>query len=210
MRLDPQAPADQPQVVLLTYTGGAHCCTIPEVFELTGGRWRDIVVGKVNGDLGVGEPKRLADGWAFILPDIAFDYEFQAHAFSVLPTQVLRVEQSKLVNDATSAAAKAILVPEIAQDRDACAQHANPSCAAYAALAGRTGHYTQAMAFVRAHYDTASNEYPHQRCGDQVLYQDCPKGVEKPVKDFPEALDLFLHDSGYAPGTVRLSNAPGL
>lgn len=81
----------QPDVVLDLYSGGAHCCTIVQIFSLDPG-----TMSYVETETNFGDPlTRIVDlrhngRLEFLTGDDAFAYEFTDYAGSGLPIQILR------------------------------------------------------------------------------------------------------------------------
>src|SRR3954466_13238405 len=73
-----------PEVLVDTYTGGAHCCIVTPIFRWTGSGYRKLTgffgnVGYSLDDLdGDGRPE-------FVSADDSFAYAFTAYAFSAFP-----------------------------------------------------------------------------------------------------------------------------
>lgn len=78
----------EPEVVLSLYWGGAHCCTIAQVFSLDGNGYR--VAERNFGNPGFKLDDVDADGATeAITGDDRFAYRYASYAFSLLPVQVL-------------------------------------------------------------------------------------------------------------------------
>src|SRR3984885_14611862 len=82
---------DQPDVVLDLYSGGAHCCTIVQVFSLDPGTMTYVETETNFGDPGARIVDLRHNGrYEFLTADDAFAYEFTDYAGSGLPIQILR------------------------------------------------------------------------------------------------------------------------
>lgn len=81
----------QPDVVLDLYSGGAHCCTIVQVFSLDPGTMTYVETETNFGDPGARIVDLRHNGrYEFLTADDAFAYEFTDYAGSGLPIQILR------------------------------------------------------------------------------------------------------------------------
>jgi hypothetical protein len=81
----------EPEVVYSAYSGGAHCCSIAQVYRLDAGATTYSAIARNFGDPGF----IVAEGNAghpaiWITRDDAFAYRFTAYAFSGLPVQILQ------------------------------------------------------------------------------------------------------------------------
>jgi hypothetical protein len=80
----------QPDVVLDLFSGGAHCCTIEQVFSFDPGTTTYIKTERNFGDAGARIVDLRHDGrLEFLTADDAFAYAFTDYAASGLPIQVL-------------------------------------------------------------------------------------------------------------------------
>ncbi|MEA2444238.1 MAG: hypothetical protein QOJ12_1530 [Thermoleophilales bacterium] len=93
----------EPEVIYSAFTGGAHCCSIAEVFQLSGDAAHYTTVDRNFGDPGFGVQDLNRDGRPEIVTaDDAFAYTFSAYAFSGLPLSVLQYDHGSFT-DVTSA-----------------------------------------------------------------------------------------------------------
>jgi hypothetical protein len=80
----------QPNVVLDLYTGGAHCCSIEQVFTFDPGSRTYAMAERNFGDPGARIEDLNHDGhFEFVTADDAFAYTFTDFAASGLPLQIL-------------------------------------------------------------------------------------------------------------------------
>jgi hypothetical protein len=82
-------------VVLNLYSGGAHCCSITQVFSYGSGSY--LVAQRDFGDPGA-RLERLNGDWAFVSADDRFAYEFTSFAFSGLPLAIWRFRDGRFVD----------------------------------------------------------------------------------------------------------------
>jgi hypothetical protein len=84
----------EPEVVYSAYTGGAHCCSVAQFFELASDGQRYTTAERVFGDPGFGIRDLNHDGRPEIVSaDDTFAYRFTSYAFSGLPMLVLRYDR---------------------------------------------------------------------------------------------------------------------
>jgi len=80
-----------PDVILDLYSGGAHCCSIVQIyrFDAQGGTY--TIIQRDFGDPGA-SLERLAGSYVFVSADDRFAYTFAAFAFSGLPLAIWRLD----------------------------------------------------------------------------------------------------------------------
>jgi hypothetical protein len=89
----------EPDVVLELNTGGAHCCTVLQVFNLDPGVQAYRLIEKDFGDPGAALVDVAGDGrLEFESADDRFAYAFASYAFSGLPLQIWRLDAGRLVD----------------------------------------------------------------------------------------------------------------
>lgn len=96
LRLDAQSP--RPSVVLASYTGGAHCCTLTTIAtQAAGGSWR-VVDGPMLDGGGFAFEDIDGDGLAELVSvDNSFLYAFASYAESTAPLRIHRIVDGGLV-----------------------------------------------------------------------------------------------------------------
>jgi hypothetical protein len=93
----------EPEVVYSAYTGGAHCCSIAQVYRLNANVTGYTAIELNFGDPGFDVQDLGGDGkQEFVSRDDAFAYRFTAYAFSGLPVLIMRYTGTSFV-DVTSA-----------------------------------------------------------------------------------------------------------
>lgn len=98
----------QPNVIVELYTGGAHCCTILQLFTYDPGVMTYRVTERDFGDPGARVADVAGDGRLELeSADDRFAYEFAPFAFSGLPVQIWSLRGGRLV-DTTRSFPKAI------------------------------------------------------------------------------------------------------
>jgi hypothetical protein len=89
----------QPDVVLDLYSGGAHCCSIEQIFSFDPGTMTYAETQRDFGDPG----ERIVDlshngRYEFLTADDSFAYEFTDFAASGLPIEILKFSDRRFVN----------------------------------------------------------------------------------------------------------------
>ncbi len=92
-------PGGQPDVVLDLYSGGAHCCSIEQIFSFDPGTMTYVETQHNFGDPG----ERIVDlahngRYEFATADDSFAYEFTDFAASGLPIEILTFSNGHFVN----------------------------------------------------------------------------------------------------------------
>jgi hypothetical protein len=86
-----------PDVILDLYSGGAHCCTILQVYRFEARSGGYAILQRDFGDPGA-RLERLDGGYEFVSADDRFAYAFAAFAFSGLPLQIWSLHPSGFVD----------------------------------------------------------------------------------------------------------------
>lgn len=190
-RVDAKVKA--PAVLLESFTGGAHCCSVIDVAVPEGKSYRVVrlthrgVDGKPSDmfDAALDEfPIDLSgDGIAdFVLTDDAFLYRFSSYAGSMPPPLVLNIRAGRTVDVSKAPGLRPLVLMQMAEARAYCTAPAsldserNGACAGYVADAARAGQFAAAWRVMLAHYDRDST------------WNRAP---------FPADLKAFLRERGY-------------
>lgn len=164
----------RPAVLLQSFTGGAHCCSVIDVAVPEGAAYRVVRLTHrgVNGkpsqmfDAVLDEfPIDLSgDGIAdFVLTDDAFLYRFSSYAGSVPPPLVLNIVGGRTVDVSKAPGLRPLFATKMAEARAYCTAPAsdgnerNGACAGYVADAARIGQFDTAWKVMLAHYDRRSS-----------------------------------------------------
>ena len=197
MDLDSDGTAE---VVVQTFTGGAHCCLAITTYTWQAEQFTPIYFGYLDG--GGGEFKDLdGDGrMEFVTLDNAFFYRFSSYAGSYPPSVILTYDQGEYRDTTTqftsyledTAAGMRFTVedPEFAERGDK-----NGVLAGYVAQSIRRGDYRAAWLFMLSHYDRADDWGLYTYSDDGEATQTYP--------DFPTALYAFLQELGYLDASGR-------
>lgn len=198
--LDPANPIKQ--VLLATYSGGAHCCTGRTVIELVDGHWKVLEL-PAGGEQDAAEfPKdENKDGVPdFVLSDDRFAYAFACFACSWMPPRIFDVKDGALIELSASRRFDRIYEEDMATAKAECLKpeeggSPNGYCAGYAADAARLGQFLSAWPTVLAHYQKNDDwDYP-EGCKNDA--PKCARKDEVHFKFYPEALARFLFRTGY-------------
>jgi hypothetical protein len=181
-----------PEVIVSTYSGGAHCCTNFIIYGWKQTQSITTQTGPLNS--GGGEFKDLnGDGkQAFLSVDNAFLYAFDSYAGSFPPTRIYQYKAGKLVN--VTRQYPKVLRAHAWQMYQALQQNTKESASMNGVLAGYVaqkillGEYEQGWKLMLANYDRQSE------WGLEIYKDD--KAVGK-YPDFPTALKAFLISTGY-------------
>ena len=189
-----------PEVVVQTFTGGAHCCQAYTTYTWQDEQFKPTYFGYLDG--GGGEFIDLnSDGlMEFVTLDNAFFYSFSSYAGSYPPSVILTYDNGEYrdtttqftnyLEDMAAGMRFTIEDPEFADRGDK-----NGVLAGYVAQSIRLGQYREAWQYMLAHYD---------RTDDWGLQTYDDNGeVAQQYADFPTALYAFLKDLGYLDASGR-------
>ncbi len=181
-----------PEVIVSTYTGGAHCCTEYTIHGWQQNKFTTTETGPL--DSGGGQFKDL-DGngtLEFLSVDNAFLYAFESYAGSFPPTRIYQYKAGKLVN-ATRQYPKVLrshawdmyqAIQQSQKENDSL----NGVLAGYVAQKILLGEYQQGWDLMLARHDRKSNWGLEIYKGDKVVGK---------YPNFPAALKAFLINTGY-------------
>jgi hypothetical protein len=180
----------EPDVVLSLFTGGAHCCSVAQVFVYDPGTQTYRMAQRNFGDPGFRIESLAGDGTKqFVTANDAFAYRFTDFAASGLPVQVLQLNGTTF-SDATNSY-PALVRKDAAQWLTAYKRMARSGytdsvgvIAAWAADEGTLGRGAQALTYVKA-----------QARAGHLNTTLAP--VEKGGMAFVTRLQAFLKKQGY-------------
>lgn len=184
-----------PEVVVNTFTGGAHCCTNNIVYHWQEDQFNKIDLGFRDG--GGGEFKDLdQDGnMEFVTFDNAFLYRFSSYVASFPPTMILTFRNSNFENVTTE-------YPDYLRETldemyqryrevsDSEYPEVNGILAGYVAQKILLDEYEEGWEFMLNHYDQNSDNWGLD------IYDDNGELIGS-YPDFPTALKAFLIKQGY-------------
>lgn len=194
-RLDPADPVAQ--VLVSTFSGGAHCCVSLQVLESREGGWRTYDLGEWDGDRPSLPQDLDGDGrLEFRFRDQAFLYAFAPYADSWAPSVIRRLVDGRVEDMSGAEAFRPVYVSDAAGARAACLDRSNGACAAYVAASARAGRLDAAWSEMLTAYDQESDWTLPRACRVRTAAV-CPQGAELTFATFPEALQWFLGENGY-------------
>ncbi len=194
--LDAKSPV--PQVLVSLFSGGAHCCSLVTVLERRDGQWRSYDLGSWDGDTPAMPQDLDGDGVKeFRFADQAFLYAFASYAESWAPPVIQKIVGGRVQDVSRAATYRPIYEQAAANSRSACLEKSNGACAAYVASAARAGRLDVAWTEMLNAYDQVSDWQLPTACRVRTS-GSCPTGAEMTFSTFPEALQWFLGEHGYA------------
>ncbi len=202
------ATSPRPQVMVSAYTGGAHCCSLTSIFDLSpDGRWQHLELGSTDGD---GEPDVVdiaGNGQQEILTsDQSFLYAFASHAGSEAPVVISRYHDGVLENVTRDPAYRGYLAKDLSDRRHSWIRSGrfepNGFLAYEVATMANLGRFPEGWRDMLAHaQSTKESGFGLSAC-DLKPPAEKQNGHECSVKEkellpFPQALSIFLMRSGY-------------
>lgn len=204
-RLDRARPG--PQILLLRWTLGAHCCYVATLLTPEGDHWRVEDLDEWDdGNLwpttfNPGEWPRDRDGDGtpeLLVPDERFRYVFEAYVASIAPLRLQQIHKGQMIDVSDRRAFRPLFEATLPLLKENCdGKGTNGYCAAYVATASRLGQRRQAWAWMLKRRDSHiawSEEDCRNLVADQAL---CPRIVAADQDSFPLALEAFLEQTGY-------------
>ncbi|MBS1086460.1 superinfection immunity protein [Gluconobacter sphaericus] len=208
--LDASSPF--PQVMVSAYTGGAHCCSLTSIFDLSpdgssGRSWQHLELGAMDGD---GEPDVVdvaGNGQQEILTsDQSFLYAFASHAGSEAPVVIARYHDGVLKNVTRDPAYRDYLTKDLADRRRNWIKSGrfepNGFLAYEVATMANMDRFEKGWRDMLAHaQSTKESGFGLSAC-DLKPTSKKQNGhacsvKEKELLPFPQALSLFLVRAGY-------------
>jgi hypothetical protein len=196
-RIDPDS--DEAQVLLTSYTGGAHCCVHIQLLDRIGGAWRKVDVGTFDGEPFETFPTDVdGDGVADIVRyDDRFAYVFGCYACSWMPPRIFNVRSGKTLDVSAEPRYRALFEKDYRGAKAECLKHSNPGCAGLVADGVRLGRADEAWKIALANIDR-KDDWTLPGCKVKAGRDGgCPKGKDYTAADFRPALTRFLAQNGY-------------
>jgi hypothetical protein len=188
---------DTPEVVLESYTGGAHCCTeILVITKTAEGRWETIELGLFNGAGSYVEDADNDGVYEIVTIDNAFLYAFGCYACSAAPLQILAVKDGEVrdVSFEPRYSRRHRKHLALIEDRlEPSGPVENGILAGWVAQKAILGKGAEAWAEMLLRYDR-QEIWGLEFCRDGAAV--CPE-AERILRPFPEVLREFLHELGY-------------
>ncbi|MDP3870411.1 DnaJ domain-containing protein [Phenylobacterium sp.] len=201
-----------PEVIVTTFSGGAHCCVTIRVLDYIDGAWKTIQVAVQDGsEIGTFPTDRDGNGRPeFELLDGSFLYAFTAYAMSWAPPLYSELHNGELQDVSGGKGFRKQYERYMSQAQAECAKRENGACAAFVAAASRVGKSDWAWPIMLASYDPQSDWSNPTGCRLPIGQGTCPTGSEVTFPTYPEALRAFLGAQGYmSPMYVAPANAAG-
>lgn len=204
------AHGDGDQVLFLTYSGGAHCCTEVTLIERTRGGWRKKDLGTWDGKPLSAFPTDVdGDGVVdLVFSDQRFAYRFTDYADSFMPPRIFNVVGGKTAEVSNDARFAHFYETDFDKAKTGCLAHNNGACAAYVAIGARLGRRDEAWADLLQAYDQSSTWTLPSACSGPLQKNTCPLSEVIAFKTFPAALAWFLVDAGYPSWTAGQAASP--
>ena len=181
-----------PEVVVRTYSGGAHCCTSFQIYSWQNERFINTEIDFLDGS--GGEFKDLDGNGTveFLTSDNAFLYQFSSYAGSFPPSLILNYDNGIFVNVTeqypSELKSRAWRMYQAFLERNQENYEINGILAGYVAQKILLGEYQQGWNFMLTHYD------PTSAWGLEIYHGDREVGKHP---NFPTALQAFLIEHGY-------------
>lgn len=181
-----------PEVIVETYSGGAHCCTEHTVYTWRGNTFTSAKLGPSDGNGGAFKDLNGDGRMEFVTYDNSFLYTFDAYAGSFPPSVILSYRNGNF-EDVTRQYPQYLrgiawqMYQTIEQNGAG-----NGVLAGYVAQKILLGEFEQGWQFMLARYDRNSD------WGFEIY--DRNSNVIGRHPDFPNALRAFLIDTGYLNG----------
>jgi hypothetical protein len=182
-----------PEVIVQTFTGGAHCCLAYTTYSWDGSGFEAIPFAPLDGGGGAFQDLNGDGQIEFVTFDNAFFYAFSSYAGSFPPNVILSFQDGQYVDttaqfgDYLRSTARQMYTAH--RERAGGSIDLNGLLAGYVAQKIRLGEYQEGWNYMLAHYD---------RDDDWGLTAyDQAGNVASEFKDFPAALRSFLTELGY-------------
>ncbi|GAB4458302.1 MAG: hypothetical protein OHK0037_01950 [Elainellaceae cyanobacterium] len=180
------------EVIIRTYSGGAHCCTTHTIHSWQGDRFTTTDTGFRDGEGGSFQDLDGDGQLEFVSVDNAFLYAFSSYAGSFPPSQIWTLQNGQFV-DVTrqhpeELRAIANQMREAVLTIQSDTNEVNGILAGYVAQMILLGKQEQGWAFMLANYDRTSDWGLEIYEGERAIGRH---------PGFPAALKAFLIEQGY-------------
>lgn len=182
-----------PEVIVESYTGGAHCCTAFHIYTWQGDQFIPTQTTLLDGRGGIFEDLDGDGNAEFITSDNSFLYAFSSYAGSFPPSLILSLQDGEFV-DVTQQFPSHLRATawQMYQAVQRAAQEEydlNGFLAGYVAQKILLGEYDSGWEFMLARYDSTSD-------WGLDIYDNQGNVIDR-YPDFPTALRAFLTRLGY-------------
>lgn len=194
--------ASTAQVVMTSFTGGAHCCTETQIATSdSDGRWSVLKADRLDGD-GYQFEDLDGDGVSELVSvDNSFLYAFDAYAMSYAPARIHKLEGTRLREvhrDYARFLRQDVYRMEYSAERARGLWRSNGFLGGWVAAKALVGQFDDAWARMLVSYDRNS-DWSLEECTTGAPLDKCPVGFKK-RSSFPEALRKHLIATGYIGG----------
>ncbi|MEB3165550.1 MAG: hypothetical protein VKO65_02650 [Cyanobacteriota bacterium] len=205
--LDPANP--WPEVLLSSFSGGAHCCNDTRVLtsDAAGNAWHSVALGPFNGVVRAATDPLGLGRWVVVDADNRFLYEFSSYAGSRPPLRIWQLSGRRF-EDVSHQAAFVPLHRRALGDMESWVEQpdgseANGFLAGYVATKALVGEFDDGWRRMLGRYDRRS-ELGLRQCAAGLGSDGRCQGAEVEYATYPEALRAFLLHTGY----IGRSDAP--
>lgn len=204
VHLDPAS--SEAEIAFSAFWGGAHCCTVTEIFSSVGNYWVRTEASTLDGD-GYTFDDIDGDGsMELISSDNSFLYAFSPYAYSWTP-KIIEQLRDGIISDQshnsrfTNYYRRELAGMEHLARNDMSLWNSNGFLAAWVATKALVGEFDEAWPKMMASYDRAS-DWEMLMCSQPIKLSDCPDSA-KLKATFPSALRAHLQERGYLPGAPK-------
>jgi hypothetical protein len=192
--------AGTPYLLVNTFTGGAHCCGVIELFIVHPNRIEQVDLDQFQEGFPIPDVRDFdGDGLVdFMVDDRGFMNRFTSWAEGRRPPVILNVVDGKVVDVSARPGFRPLFAKAARRLRTECLHpdgiSPNGACAAYVAAAGRAGNFKKAWAEMLAAHDPDSKE--GLLCRLSLADESCPSD-DLTYATYPDALRAFLREQGF-------------
>jgi hypothetical protein len=198
--MDPSNP--YPEVLLSSFTGGAHCCNQIQVLtsDRRGQTWREVALGPFDGGDSPAEDPLRNGRFLIVDVDNRFLYRFACYACSSAPARIWELQGDAFVDVSHRPEFKPIhrrnlqRMAEWFQQKNP--QSPNGFLAGYVTNKALVGELYDGWDRMTQRYE-ASSDWGLTECKGELDSNGKCQGREIVYSSFPEALRAFLVDTGY-------------
>lgn len=198
--MDPGNP--YPEVLLSSFTGGAHCCNQIQVLSSgpDGQQWREVTLGPFDGGPSPAEDPLRTGRFLIVDVDNRFLYKFGCYACSTAPARIWQLQGIRFVDISKRPEFRPIHRRNL-QRMAAWFEQQDPGSpngflAGYVANKALVGELYDGWDRMVKRYDPSSDWGLKECKGDYDANGRC-LGREIAYGSFPEALRAFLVETGY-------------
>lgn len=181
-----------PEVIIKTFSGGAHCCTNLKIYTWNNNKFIKLETGLLDGGGGTFQDLDGDGKFEFITYDNSFLYTFSSYAGSFPPSRIYAFKKGRFENVTRRYVkylkSQAWEMYQAFLQRNQKKYEVNGILAGYVAQKSLLGEYQQAWEFMLANYDRTSDWGLDIYQGGRVFGK---------YPNFPTALKAFLTKQGY-------------